>query len=168
MLFKWAGTKHAPYGDIITPQRLPSLDYSELNKKTISTEVTCFITGTYITDRGKIFTIRQRYSVYVRYNRDTLREVMSRVRQMIIDKFNQENEGFTITDIFIPEFMTPSAIPEPTYLYRGGKIFRYITRYNAQQGKFMLDTEKEIYKSKASRIIAKYGLKRREGQIRRL
>lgn len=104
--------------------------------------------------------------VHVRYSMSNIREVMTRIREMIMRKFEDENADFNITDIFIPELIRPSAVPEPKYFYRGGRIFRYITRY--QEGRFRLQTEKTIYKSRAERIIKEYGLKRREGQIRRL
>lgn len=164
--FSWVKTKESPFGETIMPQRLPSLDYTERTEKSISTSVDVFVTGQYISHKGRTFSIRERYTVHVRYSMSNIREVMSRIREMIMSKFQQDNPDFNITDIFIPELIRPSAVPEPKYMYRGGRVWRYITRFS--EGRFRLQTEKDIYKSRASRLIAKYGLKRREGQIRRL
>lgn len=166
-LFDWSGPNKARSGEISRPKTLPSLDYSSEKEKPIITTVDCYVTGTYIDNKGKIFTIRERYSIDITYSNSTIIEAMARVRQLLISKFQEDNPSFEIGRIFIPELPPEmKRIPEPKYTYRGGRVYRYMTRI--EEGKLMLGTEKDIYKSRAERIIKRYGLKRKEGYIRRL
>lgn len=143
------------------------MDYSDEKEPKITTTIDCYVSGTYVTSKGKVFSIRERFSITVTYSNSTIIETMARVRELLISKFEQENPEFKISDIFIPELRPEmKRIPEPTFVYRGGKVFRYMTRL--QEGRLVLGTERDIYKSRARRIIEKYGLKRREGIIKRL
>lgn len=162
--FTWDKAKNARYGSSIIVESLPSLEYEEKGKRSISTTVDCYVTGTYITREGKLFSIKQRYSIDVSYTRDDIIEVMSRIRQMIMEKFKAEHPEYNISDVFIPELLSPRNIPEPAYFYRGGKLYRYLTRFS--EGRYILQTEKEIYKSVAKKIIKRYSLRRNMGNVR--
>lgn len=164
-IFTWSGDKKkAPYGEMVRPAWLPDADYSNPKEKKITTTIDCYVTGSYVTNKGKIFTIRQRYSINVSYSSSTILETMQRVKQMLMLKFQDDNYGFDIAEVFIPPLTQnlPSA-PQPRFIYRGGKIYKYLTR--VEEGRFKLSVEKDIYKSRADRIIKRYGLKRREGNI---
>lgn len=166
-LFTWTGPKKAPYGELIRPASLPPVDYSDEKEKPITTTVDCYCTGTYIDDRGKLFTIRERYSLEVTYSNSTIIEAMTRLRNMVISKFEQENPSYQIGDVFVPQLLPElKKTADPRYLYRGGRIYKYLTRI--EEGKLMLGTEKQIYKSRAESIIKKYGLKKSEGTIKRV
>lgn len=165
--FSWTGPKKAPYGELLRPSTLPSVDYSIPKEKSITTTIDCYVTGSYIDQRGKMFTIRERYSIDVTYSNSTVLEAMARIRQLLMSKFEEENPSFQVGDVFIPELPPEmKVIAEPQYVYRGGRIYRYMTRLS--EGRIMLETEKDIYVSRAESIIKRYGLKRREGLIRRL
>ena len=75
-MFTWTGPKKAPYGELIRPSTLPSVDYANPREKEITTTIDCFCTGTYIDQRGKMFTIRQRYSIEITYSNSTIIETM--------------------------------------------------------------------------------------------
>lgn len=165
--FSWTGPKKAPYGELLKPSYLPSVDYSDPKEKSITTEIECFCTGTYITERGKIFTIRERYTITISYSNSTIIEAMTRIRSLLIQKFSEENPSFQISDIFIPE-LSPEIerIAEPLYLYRGSRLYRYMTRI--EEGRVKLEIEQDIYRSRAEKIIHKYGIRRKEALIKRL
>jgi len=166
-MFQWSGTKKAPFGEIVRPTSLPEIDYSDPKEKKITTTIDCYVTGHYLTTKGKIFTIRQRYSITISYSNSTIVETMARIKNLLMQKFQEDNPSFDIDEVFIPP-LTPEfkTVAEPRYVYRGGRIFRYMTR--VQEGKFMLGIQKDIYKSRAERIIKQYGLKRQQGYIKRL
>jgi hypothetical protein len=165
--FSWSGPKRAPFGEQIRTSSFPSVDYSNPKEKSISTTITCYVTGTYIDDRGKMFTIRERYSIDVTYSNSTIIETMTRIRSLLIQKFSEDNPSFNVSDIFIPELVPEiKRLAEPMFMYKGGKIYRYMTRM--QEGEVMLGAEKDIYKSRAEKILKQYGLKRKEALIKRL
>jgi hypothetical protein len=167
-MYSWSGPKKAPYGELIRPSDV-ELDYADPSETPITTTIDCFITGTYIDQKGKMFTIRQRYSVTITYSSSTVVQAMARIRDRLIQKFQAENESFMVGDIFIPELQREvpfKTTPEPIYTYRGGKLWRYLTRI--EEGKFKIGLQKEAYKNRARMLIAKYGLKKKEGYIRKL
>ena len=168
-MFSWTGPKKAPYGELLRPITLPPMDYSSDREKTITTTIDCFVTGQYVDNRGKLFTIRERYKISVSYSNSTIIETMMRVRQMLIMKFTEENPSFSVSEVFVPDLypdMTSRRLMQPIFSYKGGKIWKYLTRI--EEGKLVLGIEKDIYKSRAEAIIAKYSLKRSQGLIRRL
>ena len=165
--FSWTGSKKTPYGELLKPLALPSVDYSNIKEKSITTEITCYCSGHYITNNGRIFTIRERFLILVTYSNSTIIETMSRVRNLVMQKFSEENPSFMIDNVFVPElYPEMRRIPEPMYLYRGNRIWRYMTRL--QEGRLVLETEQNIYRSNAEKIIKKYGIRRQEALIRRL
>lgn len=165
--FTWTGPKRVKHGEAIRPVIIPPVDYSNPKEKVITTEIDCYITGSYTTTKGKIFSIRERYTIQVTYSNSTIIESMTRVRSLLIQKFQEENPNYDVTDVFIPELPPDmKRVPEPRYYYAGGRAWKFQTRM--QEGKFLLSTSKEIYKNRAERIIAEYGLKRSEGRISRL
>lgn len=164
--FSWNNNKKAPIGEALRSSEVPELDYSGLKEKQISTTIDCYVTGTYLTDNGKIFTIRQRYSVPIKYSNSTIIEAMQRAKSSIVEKFQNENDAFNITDVFIPELKPDMNTYAPMYMYSGGKLWRMQTR--VEMGRFKLGVHKDIYKSNAQRLIKQYGIKRKEALIRKL
>jgi len=165
--YNWAGSRSAQYGESNVLSNLTPLDYSNPKEKSISTTVDVYVTGSYLTGKGKIFTIRKRYSIHIVYTDSTIMQAMQEVRRKAISQFALDNPEFSISDIFVPElkpFFKPGA--EPVYMYRGGRLYRYITKY--AEGQYRLETEKEIYKDRITKIIRKYGIRRRDALITKL
>src|SRR3990172_9952852 len=81
-MYSWSGGKKTPFGDNLRGSYLPSVDYSDDKEKPITTTIDIYVTGTYVTQKGKIFTIRERYSIEITYSNSTIIEAMSRVRSI--------------------------------------------------------------------------------------
>jgi hypothetical protein len=166
--FSWGGGKKSPYGELMMPHQMRDVEATPYKKeKTINTTVDCYATGNYVTDNGKVFSIRERYSITVTYSNSSIIEAMSRVRARIMAKFAEDNPNFMITDVFVPElFPEFKKGYEPMFVAKGGRLFRYMTRL--EEGRLLLRTSKDIYKNRAEKLIKDYGIRRREAQIRRL
>lgn len=138
-----------------------SIDHSGGKKNSVYTSIDCYVAGSYIGPTGKSLEIKQRYTVYVAYNRDTQKIAMNEVRQKIIDDFSMNFPQFRISDIFIPEakFITPlgdDGIVENAEFYQGSEMFKAMSRIDVAQ--YKVDMEKNIYKSNVKSIKKRYGL----------
>ncbi len=166
--FTWIKNPKQQVGDSIVIQRLPEQDFSEEGERSIETTVDCYVTGSYVDQqKGKVFQIRQRYSIDITYSNSSLVRSTNFVRQEIIRRFEQDNDNFSINEVIIPDLrkIVPEA-PDPILFTGGSRIWKRITR--VEEGKLALRREKDIYKSRARRLIERYGLKRRDVQIRRI
>ena len=99
--------------------------------------------------------LRKRRGTFVtRSKRMRLMSVITAARHLKI-RGTYANPNFSISDIFIPELpLEMKKTPEPIYTFRGGKIYRYMTR--VEEGKYMLRVQKDIYKNRAERILKTY------------
>jgi hypothetical protein len=138
-----------------------SIDHSGGKKNSIYTSIDCYVSGSYISNTGQSLEIKQRYTVYVAYNRETQKVAMNEVRQKIIDDFSMNFPQFRVSDVFIPEtkFITPlgdDGVVENAEFYHGSNLYKAMSRIDVAQ--YKVEMEKNIYKSNVKSIKKRYGL----------
>jgi hypothetical protein len=156
----FSGSKYHKYADMGINQQY-AVDHSEGKKNSIYTSVDCYVSGTYTTNDGKTSEVKQRYTVYVSYNRETQKLAMNETRQRIIDDFSNNYPEFRVSDIFIPEasFITPlgnDGLVEDTQFYYGSELFKAMSRVDVAQ--YKIQTERDIYRNNVRNIKKRYGL----------
>jgi len=155
------GSKFHKYAEIVGSKRF-TIDQSSAAGNNIDTSVDCYISGTYIGRTGSTIEVRQRYTIYVSYNRETQKMAMAKVRSAIIMDFERNFPNFHITDIFLPEdrFIIPvgkGGLSEPYEFYYGSDLFKRMSRMDV--GRFRVGTEKDIFKSRISQIKKRFNLR---------
>lgn len=109
--------------------------------------------------QGRSLSIKQRYTVFVSYNRATLKTAMDRVRGQIISDFENNFPEFRIADVFIPEqqFMAPTGPSDADEMYEGSHLFKQLSRMDV--GRYRVATERDIMSSRIKQIKRQYGLR---------
>lgn len=156
----WKGQKFHKFSDLGVNSRY-SIDHSGGKKNSVYTSIDCYVSGSYIGRDGQSLEIKQRYTVYVSYNRETQRVAMNEVKQKIIDDFSMNFPQFRVSDVFIPDakFITPlgdDGIVENAEFYQGSNLFKAMSRIDVAQYKIAM--EKNIYKNNVNNIKKRYGL----------
>lgn len=129
---------------------------------TVTTSVDCYVTGIYMGSKGRSISVKQRYTVYVSYSRNTQMSAMNKVRSQIIQDFEANFPQFKISDVFIPENQLP--VPQTLaetgddidQFYEGSRMFRRLWRQEI--GEFRVGTEKAIFDSRVKKIKQQFGL----------
>lgn len=141
-----------------------SLDFSSKTASNVQTNVDCYVSGTYITSSGDSVEIIQRYSVFITYNRDTLDQALSAVRQNIMDDFNKKyGDDFEIGVVNVEPPKKPISDDiegiskgkvEDLEMYSGSDMFREITNY--EEYIIQRRAEREKYEFNRDRIKREY------------
>jgi hypothetical protein len=156
----FTGGKYHKFAELDLNQKY-SVDHSGGQKNSVYTSVDCYISGTYTTNDGKVSEIRQRYTVYVAYNRETQRLAMNEVRQRMVEDFAANYPEFRVADVFIPEakFITPmgnEGLVENVSFYHGSELFKAMSRIDVAQ--YKIQTERDIYRNNVRNIKKRYGI----------
>lgn len=156
----FSGNRFHKYADLGLNNNF-SIDHSGGTKNSVYTSVDCYISGTYMGSDGKTMEIKQRYTVYVSYNRETQRTAMDDVRKRIMIDFSSNFPQFRISDVFIPDakFIAPlgdGGRIEDAYFYYGSNLFKGLSRLDV--ARYKLQTEKNIYKTNVRNIKKQYGI----------
>lgn len=156
----FTGSKFHKYADLGV-NNLQSVDYSGGKKNSVYTSVDCYVSGSYVGRDGKTIEIKQRYTVYVSYNRETQASAMNEVRKKIMMDFSGNFPQFRVSDVFIPDakFITPlgdGSRVEDAYFYYGSGLFKNASRLDV--AKYKMQTEKNIYKTNIKTIKKQYGI----------
>lgn len=126
------------------------------------TSVDCYVAGSYIGRDGATVEIKQRYTIYVSYNRLTQRQAMNKVHSVIIEDFGNNFPSFHVTDVFIPEheFIVPlgaSGLYEPEAFYYGSDLFKRMSRQ--ETGRFRVGLERDIFQSRMRQIKKQFKMR---------
>lgn len=156
----FTGSKYHKYADMGVNQQY-SIDHSGGKKNSVYTSVDCYVSGSYTGHDGKSTEVKQRYTVYVSYNRDTQQVAMNEVKQRIIDDFSNNYPEFRVSDIFIPEakFITPlgnEGLVEDMQFYYGSDLFKAMSRIDIAE--YKIQTERDIYRNNVKNIKKRYGI----------
>ena len=156
----FTGSRYHKFSDLGINQKY-SVDHSGGAKNSVYTSVDCYISGTYTTTDGRVSEIRQRYTVYVAYNRETQKLAMNEVRQRIVEDFASNYPEFRMSDVFIPEakFVTPTGndgLVENVEFYHGSNLFKAMSRIDVAQ--YKIQTERDIYRNNVRNIKKRYGI----------
>jgi hypothetical protein len=156
----FVGSKYHKFADMGVNQQY-SVDHSEGKKNSVYTSVDCYVSGSYAGNDGKSTEVKQRYTVYVSYNRETQKLAMNEVRQRIVDDFSHNYPEFRVADIFIPEakFITPlgdEGLVEDMQFYHGSDLFKAMSRIDVAQ--YKIQTERDIYRNNVKNIKKRYGI----------
>lgn len=138
-----------------------AIDFSGTTKNNVNTSVDCYVSGSYTSKDGKTIDVKQRYTIFVSYNRDTQKQAMDEVRKRIIADFTTNFSEFSITDVFIPEskFITPlgdSGKTEEAEFYYGSEMFKQLSRIDV--GRYKITTERAIHTQRVGKIKDRYRL----------
>ena len=156
----FSGSKFHRFAELRTSKQY-TVDESSSFQNNIQTSVDCYVSGTYIGSDGNTIEVKQRYTIYVSYSKDTQRIAMQKVRNMIIQDFEREFAQFHVTDVFIPEakFIIPLGAEgkaESAEFYFGSDLFKKMSRLNV--AKYKMATESAIYKSRKAQLKKRYGM----------
>jgi hypothetical protein len=159
-IHKLTGSRFHKFADLGINSK-HQVDLSGGKKNSVYTSVDCYVSGTYTGNDGKSMEIKQRYTVYVAYNRDTQMQAMTQVKQQIMDDFNREFPVFRIADVFIPEakFIKPlgsDGLVEDASFYQGSDMFKAMSRIDVAQ--YKMQVEKDIYNRNIKNIKKRYGI----------
>jgi len=148
------GSKYHKYSDMPADTRT-AIDLSEGKKRSsvISTSVDCYVSGTYVNNKGMSVDIRQRYTVFVSYNIKTQVMALRSTRDQIMRDFTNRFTDFKITDVFVPEtsFVTPiKEGPEDVAYYEGSELFKRMSKIDVAE--YRAQTERAIYESRLKKI----------------
>ena len=105
--------------------------------------------------------VKQRYTIYVSYNRDTMQQAMTEVRSRVVNDFSGNFPEFRISDVFIPDqkFIQPmgsGGLTEDVQFYQGSEMFKNMSRIDVAQYKIQM--EGDIYKANVKNIKKRYGV----------
>jgi hypothetical protein len=144
-------------GESIEVDKSKVLDHSTEGENNISTSVDCYVSGHYTDSEGRQLTVKQRYTVYVKYSKSTLTTAMSDVRNQIIRDFQAKYPGLMVDDTFVPAMIAPlgrEGILADEGFYYGSKMFRELTK--KERLKYNLGTATEMYRKNYKTIEQKY------------
>ena len=139
-----------------------TVDHSGAGRKNnVYTSIDCYVSGTYINKTGGVMEVKQRYTIYVSYNRDTMQQAMTEVRSRVVNDFSGNFPEFRISDVFIPDqkFIQPMGdhgLVEDVQFYQGSEMFKNMSRIDVAQYKIQM--EGDIYKANVKNIKKRYGV----------
>lgn len=134
---------------------LSPIDVSEDDKPSVNTSVDCYVSGQYVDSNGRITTIKQRYSIDITYSRASFRQVLTLLRQRIIQDFEKRygDQGFSVTDVFIPDLIIPRDSPA-LKMFKGSDAWRVLTRKQILDQN--LSKEKQISQSRVRNVLRRF------------
>ena len=158
---QFIGSRFHKHADFVTGKQF-TVDETAYGP-TVNTSIDCYVTGIYMGPKGQSISIKQRYTVFVSYTKNTQLSAMNKIRAQIIQDFEMNFPQFKVSDIFIPETSLPIP-PSPSDVgddmdtfYRGSELFKRISSVDV--GQFRVETEKAIFNSRVKQIKRKYGLR---------
>lgn len=158
---QFVGSRFHKHAEFVTGKQF-TVDESAYGP-TVNTSVDCYVTGIYMGAKGQSISIKQRYTVFVSYTRNTQMQALAKTRNQIIQDFEQNFPQFKVSDIFIPESSLPIP-PEISALgddidayYEGSDLFKRLSSQDV--GRFRVGTERAIFDSRVKQIKRKYGLR---------
>lgn len=154
--FSWIGKKDR-FGESAAPQELSTIENKVAGERSIDTTVDCYVTGQYIDSAGKLFSIKQRYSIRIIYSTSTMHEVMAELRARLVSEFELKYSqfGFNVTDVFIPEMVTLSPVM-PEEEYRGRRLWKLMTRIERKSYGEEMRTAREVFRGRRMGLIRRY------------
>ena len=155
---KISGGKRHRFAEAVDVDKGSILDYSDSLKSNISTSIDCYVSGHYVDRKGNTLEVKQRYTVYVQYNKDTIVQAINGVRKKILDDFQQKYQGMKIDEVFIPELVKPlgeEKIMEDVGFYYGTKLFKELSK--SQRLDVKLGSAADMYKRNVGTIKKRYG-----------
>jgi len=147
---------------------LPMVDNSNRFSNTVRTSIDCYVSGTYVTRKGGQFTVRQRYTIFVAYNKDTQAATMSQVRARIMGDFQAKyGKMFNVTNVFVPGLPVPKddrviglkpGAEIPQELYFGSALFKQMSKF--ERVRYEIGTERSKASGNIDAIRKRYGERR--------
>ncbi len=124
---------------------LPVVDNTLPVGKNVRTSIDCYVSGQYVQSSGKVIEVKQRYTIFIGYNKETVVATMADVRNRVISDFDARYGGtFNITSIVIPDLPAipdaPSADPEQ--MYQGSGLWRREVIPPYEKERLEISTEK--------------------------
>jgi hypothetical protein len=155
------------------PERnLSSIDNSTPGAPNVNTSVDCYVSGEYPGKNGKTLAVRQRYTIFVSYSRQTQAQTLNDVRGEILKHFQSKyGSSFNVTDIDVNArgmpipmanavgqmFGNTDAEPgmiAPAEFYWGSGTFRNMTRF--ERARFDISTQRKIADINVKSIKERY------------
>jgi hypothetical protein len=155
---KISGGKRHKFAEAIDIDKSKVIDYSDPNYNNISTSIDCYVSGHYLDRKGNMLEIKQRYTVYVQYNKATITPALQQVRKNILESFKNQYPGMMIDEVFIPELISPlgkEGIMEEESFYYGSKLFKELSK--SQLLDLRLKSAADMYKKNLGTIRDRYG-----------
>jgi len=154
---KISGGKHHRFAEAISIDQSKVIDKSDPNKNNVSSSIDCYVSGHYTDKNGNVLEVKQRYTIYISYHKDSVNDVMTAVRTRILDDFQKKYPGMTVDDTFIPEPIRPlgrDGFKEDEGFYYGSKLFKSLTK--SQKLDIDLKTAADMYKRNIGTIRDRY------------
>lgn len=152
----WRGDRSNKMAEPGSITSLPVIDNSVPTKQNIRTSIDCYVTGTYVGKKGQMFTVKQRYTIFLSYGRDTQFQTLQQTRSVIVSDFGSRYGGvFNVRDVFIPDLKVPAGEAEPLQMYGGSTVFK--GRF-PNRAKYEIDTERSIAGTNIGNIRRRYNL----------
>lgn len=154
---KISGGKRHRFAEAVEIDKSSVLDYSDPLKNNVSTSIDCYVSGHYMDRKGNVLEVKQRYTVYVQYTKDTIVQAINGVRKRILDDFQSKYHGMKIDEVFIPELIKPlgaDQISEDEGFYYGSKLFKEMTK--SQKLDVDLRSAADMYKRNLGTIKRRY------------
>lgn len=147
-LAKSPGFKGTPQNKLAEPdgvRTIPVIDNTLPVGKNMRTSIDCYVSGQYIQPNGKVIEVRQRYTIFVGYHRETQAQTMAEVRNRIISDFDARYGGtFNVSTVHVPDIPAApvAAGPEDEQLYQGSGLWRREVMPPYEKERFDIATEK--------------------------
>ena len=154
---KISGGKRHRFGEAIDIDQSQVIDYSSTTRNNISTSVDCYVSGHYTDKMGNVLEVKQRYTIYISYNSETIHQALAELRKRMLDDFTRKYSGLTVDDVFVPELMIPQGregLIEEEQFYYGSKLFKQMSM--VQQRNFKLDSAADMYRRNLGTIRKRY------------
>lgn len=154
---KVSGGKRHRFAEAIDIDQSKVLDFSDPNTNNISTSIDCYVSGHYVDRNGNVLEVKQRYTVYISYHKESLTQAIAALRQRILDDFQNKYPGMKIDDTFIPELVRPlgeEGITEDIGFYYGSQMFKALTK--SQKLDTALKSAADMYRRNLGTIKDRY------------
>jgi hypothetical protein len=117
-----ANHKMAEPNDVRT---LPPVDNTLPVGRNVRTSIDCYVSGQYVQKNGKIIEVKQRYTIFIGYNEQTLVQTMNDVRNRILSDFDgRYGKAFNVNNVYVPELSAPVPYADPEQMYAGSGLWR--------------------------------------------
>lgn len=130
-LARTSGLRGSPQHKVAEPEdvkTVPVVDNTSPVGRNIRTSIDCYVSGQYVQSGGKTIEVKQRYTIFVGYNKETLTATMAQIRDRVANDFSDRYGGtFNITTIYVPDLAVPADAPrgaEPEQMYQGSGLWR--------------------------------------------
>lgn len=156
---KISGGKRHRFAEAVDIDKSKVVDMSEPLKNNISTSVDAYVSGHYTDRNGNVLEVKQRYTIFVSYSKDSLFQAIPAIKKRMLDDFQQKYPGMNIDDTFVPNLIAPlgqQGMIEDEAFYFGSKLFKELTR--VQSRGLALGSAADMYKRNIDTIKKRYTL----------